>query len=134
MKKILLTLALCLFTLPVYAGSPLGPGGCAALSSKISSAQEASHVFATAQANLCQFSITTAGTAGYVLVYDATTAPSDGTVAPKACYQVSANNTTGFSYISSPLYTSTGLVMVFSSTGCFTQTSSATAVFSAQVQ
>lgn len=82
--------------------------------------------------------ITTSSTAGYVLIFDGTTVPADGTVTPVKCFYV-ANP--GTSYISldptapwSSKSNPSGWTIVFSSTGCFTKTISATAFISAQVQ
>lgn len=68
---------------------------------------------------------------GYVLVFDAASAPVDGAVTPVKCYQVGAG-TTGVSFPNPPLKFSTGIVLVMSTTGCFTKTASATAFFSAE--
>ena len=99
-----------------------------------SATAEGSHVLKSSQGYLNGFSATSGASAGYVLIFDATSAPADGTVTPKFCYYVPANNTTGASWISYPAPFSNGIVIVFSTTGCFTKTISNTAFFSAQVQ
>lgn len=94
---------------------------------------EANHVFKNAPGVLYGFSVTTGATAGYALVYNATSAPVDGAVTPVACYAVPANTTIGVAYTPLPVTFTTGITIVFSSTGCFTQTSSATAFFIGEV-
>ena len=69
--------------------------------------------------------------AGYVLVFDAASAPADGAVTPAKCFQVPVG-TTGIQWAANPLKFSTGIVLVMSTTGCFTKTASATAFFSAE--
>lgn len=80
------------------------------------------------------FSATSGSVAGYVLIFDSATVPADGTVTPKLCYSIPATSTTGASWLNYPIPFSNGIVIVFSSTGCFSKTVSATAFFSAQVQ
>lgn len=81
-----------------------------------------------------QFQITTAATPGYVMVFDSATAPSDGAVQPAACWVVGANSSLSMSNTPLPTRFTNGLVLVFSSTGCFTLTKSATAFISGSVQ
>lgn len=98
----------------------------------VSSALEANHVLKASPGNLYGFQITNGATAGYVMLYDATTAPVDGAVTPVKCYQLPANSTlvAGFG---PPLAFSTGIVVGFSSTGPFTKTASATVFISGEV-
>lgn len=95
-------------------------------STAIASAQ----VIKNSAGNLYGFEITTGGTAGFFMLFNATTAPADGAVTPVKCYIVAANQTVGFSWPSAPLIFTTGIVGVFSSTGCYTKTASATAFIS----
>jgi len=88
----------------------------------------------TIQGNLYGFSATSGASAGYVLIFDAAAAPSDGTVTPKFCYNLPANSTTGASWLSYPVPFQNGLVIEFSSTGCYSATASATAFITAQVR
>jgi hypothetical protein len=83
---------------------------------------------------LNSFSATSGASAGFVLVFDATAAPSDGTVTPKNCYELPANTTLGVSWGDYPEPFTTGIVLVFSTTGCFIKTISNTAFFSVQAQ
>jgi hypothetical protein len=85
--------------------------------------------------NLYSFQVTSGASAGFVLVFDATSAPADGAVTPKKCYQLAANGTLGASWIPGPpLNFATGITVSFSTTGCFTKTASATAFISGEVQ
>ena len=80
------------------------------------------------------FSVTTGASAGYVMIFDATSVPANGTVTPSYCYEVPANTTLGASWDNIPASFTNGIVFVFSTTGCFTKTISNTAFFSVQAQ
>ena len=69
--------------------------------------------------------------AGYVMLFDATTAPADGAVTPKKCWAVAANGTIDIRY-DVPIKCSTGITLVYSSTGPYTKTASATAFLSGE--
>lgn len=94
---------------------------------------ESNHVFKTTAGFLYSMSVTTSSTAGYLMLDNATSAPSDGGVNPFACYGIPANSTLAIP-ITYPIPFTTGITAVFSSTGCTTQTKSATAFFQAQVR
>lgn len=81
--------------------------------------------------NLYGFEVTTGGSAGYVMIFNATSAPADGTVTPVKTFVVAANATVAFAW-DTPLRFSTGITVVFSTTGPFTKTISATAFISGQ--
>lgn len=66
---------------------------------------------------------------GFFMVFNATSAPVDGAVTPTKCYPYVANTPFGASFYP-PVYLSTGITIVFSTTGCFTKTASATAFIS----
>lgn len=90
----------------------------------------------TSAGNLYDWSVTTGGTAGYVLVYNRNTAPPEGSVTGNGmidCVAVAANSTVSRAY-TIPEFFTVGLWINFSSTGCFTQTTSATAFIRARVQ
>lgn len=98
-----------------------------------SAAAEASNVFKASAGNLYAYQVTTGAVAGYVMLFNATSAPADGAVAPVKCVAVPSGSTVGVS-MSPPEYFSTGITAVFSTTGCFTKTASATAMFSGDVK
>ncbi len=107
----------------------------AALAPIVSAAAESSHVLKVGAGNLYSAYVTTGNVTGFLMVFDATAAPGDGAVTPKQCVQASANSTSGLTFQSGPpeSYT-TGVVLVFSSTGCSTKTASATAWFHGAVK
>jgi hypothetical protein len=99
----------------------------------VSTAAEASKVLKASAGNLYAYQVTTGAAAGYVMLFNATSAPVDGAVAPVKCVAVPAGATVGVSNVP-PEYFSTGITAVFSTTGCFTKTASATAMFSGDVK
>lgn len=120
-------------TLPV-AGPPPSSSSSVGITPVVSTAAEANHVLKNSPGNLYGVVITTGGTAGYLLLFDATSAPSDGAVSPIYCVNTPANTTTGLSFAAAPAVFATGITASFSSTGCFTKTASATATFAGQVK
>jgi hypothetical protein len=128
-RKFVLTLLLVCQSLAAVA-APIGNP----IVSSQSSAVEGSHVFKSSAGLLNGFDATSGGTAGYLLILDSATVPADGPVAPRFCFALPATQTTGASWLSYPVNFNNGIVVVFSSTGCFTKTISSTAFFSAQVQ
>lgn len=152
MKKLFLLLTLSLFwCLPARAQSTadqvlpgyLGTIGCNGKNQVCfqpssppinSAALESSHIFKATAGTLFGLSVTATSTAGYVLIYNSATKPSDGAVTPVACYYISAApGTIGIAFTPFPLKMGTGITAVFSTTGCFTQTSSSTAFFLGEV-
>ena len=105
------------------------------ITSVVSAAAEGSHVLKGSAGNLYGVVVTTGATGGYLMVFNATSAPADGAVTPQACIQAPANSATALSFGGRPpsIY-STGISVAFSTTGCFTKTVSATAYFSGDVQ
>ena len=83
--------------------------------------------------SLYSFSVTSGASAGYVMLFNATAAPADGTVTPVYCFPLAANSSLTQSFGGTPVAMNTGTVIVFSTTGCFTKTASATAFIAAQV-
>lgn len=98
-----------------------------------STAAESSHVLKSSAGNLYGVSVVPTAT-GYMMVFDATSAPADGAVTPKFCLPVSANSAGNITARNIPASFATGIVVVFSTTGCFTKTASATAMFTGMVQ
>ncbi len=107
------------------------------MASTPSTAAESDHVLKAGAGNLYGLTITVGATSGYLMLFNATSAPVDGAVMPAYCDPVISNGTNGGSAVSwnnFPLVFSTGITAVFSTTGCFTKTASATASFFAQVK
>lgn len=106
-----------------------------------SSTSEASHVVCTtgtnglAGCNLYSLYVTTGASAGFLMTFNASSAPVDGAVTPVDCVPAAANSATALSNSGEPpTRFRTGLVVVFSTTGCFTKTGSATAFFRWKIQ
>ncbi len=100
-----------------------------------STAAETSHVVNAAGvgAFIHGASITTGATAGFFMILNAAADPGNGTIAPTKCVQVAANQTAGISADPDTAWDfPKGVVLLFSTTGCFTETQSATAFFSWQ--
>ena len=105
----------------------------AAIPATPSTALEASHVLKASAGTLYSVKVVTTTTAGWLLIFNATSAPADGAVTPIDFYQVGASTFLDVAW-PTPLAANAGLTVVFSTTGPFTKTGSATAAFSAQVQ
>ena len=108
------------------------PVSQAALTPVATSAAASSLVLKASAGNLLSLACAPTAT-GYLMLFDATSAPADGAVAPKWVQPVFANGGASWSW-SNPMSFATGVVAVFSSTGPFTKTASATAFISGQVQ
>lgn len=101
----------------------------------VSTQTEGSHVLKAGPGCIISGYVTVAGTAGFLMIFNSTTVPSDGAVTPQNCVEVSANQSIGLNWAPQPSeWYSTGISAAFSSTGCFTKTTSATAFFHALVQ
>ncbi len=100
----------------------------------VSAAAEASLPIKAAPGNLYSLYVTTGATAGYVMTFNATVPPADGTVTPIECVMAPANSTVSISFDGPPDIYSIGIVAVFSTTGCFLKTASPTAFFKARAQ
>lgn len=96
-----------------------------------STAAASSLVLKSGAGNLYDLKITIGATTGYVLLFDATSLPSNGAVTPIFCEAVTSNGTYGGAAFAwpTPMPFATGITAGFSTTGCFTLTASATAAF-----
>lgn len=112
-----------------------GPSSSAAqgIAPVVTATAASSKILKASAGNLYGYSGTSGASAGYFLVYDLAAAPSNGTVTPADCVSVPATTTIGVSY-NPPLVMATGAVVAFSTTGCFTQTLSATAFISGEAK
>lgn len=107
----------------------------AGITSVVSASAESNHVLKGSAGNLYGFQVTSGASAGYVMIFNATAAPGDGAVTPIKCYVLPANSTMGASWSQGPpLVFSTGITVVFSTTGCFSKTASATAFISGETK
>lgn len=91
-----------------------------------------SQVLKASAGNLYGLNVVAGASAGFIMLFDATTAPADGAVTPKWVMPLAANA----AYAGSPsgndigMNFAVGIVAVFSTTGPFTKTASATAFIS----
>lgn len=84
---------------------------------------------------LLSLQVTSGAAAGFAMVFNATSAPADGTVTPVICHEMAATSTWEMPVNPlQPPWFNVGVSVVYSSTGCFTKTASATAFISGQVQ
>lgn len=116
---------------PIFAGSVPSSSATVGITPVVSSALESNHIIKASPGNLYGAKITTGAFAGWLLVANSTTAPTAGgaAIAPLSCTAVAANTSTGITF-NPPLAASTGITLVFSTTGqCLTNTASATAFF-----
>jgi hypothetical protein len=99
-----------------------------------STAAESNRVFKAAGGMLYSLTVTTGASAGFLMLFNATAAPSDGAVVPVYCVPVAANSGTPLRW-DSPIAFGTGITAVFSTgASCLSKTASATALFYGQVQ
>lgn len=125
------------------AGLALPALASEAIKSDRSGAAESNHVFCDATGAspthkapcfLRSLYVTTGASAGYLMVFDAVSAPVDGAVTPRECIPVAANSFVAIDFGDTSEPFVSGLTAVFSTTGCFTKTASATAFFKGRAQ
>jgi hypothetical protein len=119
-------LALCLAMIPAAALAGVGNIPNAAVG--------ASLIAKAVQSELYGLNVTSGASAGFVLVFDAKTVPADGAVTPTLCLPLAANTGLDWNFRSAPVQFVNGIVVVFSTTGCYSKTASATAFIAASVQ
>lgn len=113
------------------ASNPL-PVNPIALPAQVTSIAAASLIMKAAPGSLYSL-MATSTSAGWIMLFDATSAPTDGTVTPKWVYPlITTNAALNMAWIN-PLVFTTGIVAVFSTTGPFTKTASASAFISGQI-
>lgn len=112
----------------------------AAIAPLSSSAAEASRVACSAACNLFDVSVTTGAAAGFFIIWNGTSAPANGAIAGGGganqwtnCIQTPANATPSAFFGNIPGRFSTGATLLFSTTGCYNYTASATAAFTWRV-
>lgn len=78
--------------------------------------------------NLYSFNVsadsTLSGAAWWIMIFNSTTLPGDGTVTPAKCYAMSSGTTSYSAAFPTPVAFTTGIVIGVSTTGCFTKTAS----------
>lgn len=122
-------------TSPLPVSPSPSSGTAAGITPVVSATLESNHVLDASPGNLYWLNVTSGATAGYLMTFNATSAPGDGAVTPIDCVQVPINSTVSLATAGAPPETfATGITAVFSSTGCFTKTASATAFFNGGVK
>jgi hypothetical protein len=111
---------------------PSASGGLAP--SPAAPALATSQVIKASAGNLYSFEVsadsTLSGAAWWILIFDAATDPGNGAVTPRKCYaQVSGATSASYAWFT-PIAFTTGIVIVVSTTGCYTETQSAHAFIS----
>lgn len=97
-----------------------------------SPALESSRILKAGPGNLYKLAVVTGAVTGYLMLFDALAAPVDGAVVPAWCEAIISNGTQGGIILDwgiHPMVFKNGIVAVFSTTGPFTKTASATAAF-----
>lgn len=108
--------------------------GAEAIIPVVSTAAEASRVICSGTCFLRNGYVTAGAVSGYLMTFNATSAPVDGAVTPRECIAVAAGQTASLDFGGQSEPYETGLTVVFSTTGCFTKTASATAFFKIRKQ
>ena len=125
----LLSVFLWLFVIPSWGQTIAGPTAPTRCTSACSNLVVSNH-----PAKLLSLVATTGASAGFFMVFDATSAPGDGAVAPAYCWSTPATTTLAGPW-PFPAVFSTGITVVFSTgADCYNKTASATAFISGQVQ
>lgn len=106
----------------------------AGLSTGASSTLASNLVVKGSAGNLYSFNVsadsTLSGAAWWLMIFNATTLPADGTVTPAKCYAFPPGTTSYSAAFSVPVAFSAGIVLGVSTTGCFTKTASVHAFLS----
>jgi hypothetical protein len=111
-----------------YVAGVISSSALSGVTRAVTGAVASALVIKASAGNLGRVGITTGANAGYLMLFNATTAPADGAVTPVSAYTVAANSTLEMDYSGAALQFATGMVAVFSTTGPFTKTASATAM------
>jgi len=102
----------------------------AGITTTASAAVTGGQIVKASAGNLYGFNVVSGASAGYVLVFNSATVPADGAVTPARCLPLAANTGLDVNLRGQPTYFSAGITIVFSTTGCFSKTASATAFIS----
>lgn len=113
---------------------PPSSSGTIGLTSVRTTALASSLVLKNSPGNLYDCYVSVGATAGLLMIFDATSAPSDGAVTPAEVFIAPASGTVRHTFIT-PRVFATGITLVFSSniTNFFTKTASATVFMSGRV-
>ena len=78
---------------PLYIAAPPSSSAAVAITPVSSTTAESSHILKGSAGNLYSVYVTTGATLGYLMAFNATSAPADGAVTPVDCIPVAANST-----------------------------------------
>lgn len=103
----------------------------AAATNAASTAVGSNLVLKAGAGNLYSLTVTIGATSGYLMIFNATSLPSNGAVTPNFCVPITSDGTSGTWSGAWPMPRrfSTGITAGFSTTGCFNLTASSTAAF-----
>ncbi len=111
---------------PIYAAAATSSAASAAPSSGQTTAAAGSLILKASAGNVYGYDVSTGGAAGYLMLFDSATVPADGAVTPTRVHAVAANASLSRSF-NPPIRCASGITLVFSTTGPFSKTISATA-------
>lgn len=123
---------------PITSSNPLptfssaGAGTLFGISPVVSGSAEATHVLKATAGNLYSaYATNLTATAGFLVILDATSAPSDGGITPIECVPLPGNATAGVNYASGPAgtYVNGIVAVVTSANTCFTKTTGTITAF-----
>lgn len=116
----------------------IAPSSITGLTPSSSSVLAKNQVIKAAPGNLYSLDVsadaTLSAAAWWIMIYNLTAAPVDGTVTPAKCYAMPAGVPSYSAAWNVPVYFSTGIVIGVSTTGCFTKTESTHAFISGDAQ
>lgn len=112
--------------------TPTDQAGAALLSSA-TTAVGSSLILKSTAGNLYGYNVVAGASAGYVMIFNSATVPADGAVTPLRCIPLAANAGIDRSFDIPRRFTN-GITIVFSTTGPFTKTASATAFIAGEFQ
>lgn len=122
--------------LPVTVGPSAAAG--AGLTPAASAALASNKVVKSSAGNLYSFQVsadsTLSAAAWWIMIFDATSLPSNGAVTPAKCYAMPSGATSASYGWNSPVAFATGITIGVSTTGCFSLTASVHAFISGDAQ
>lgn len=121
-------------TNPVPSAALATANATAGTAPNATAAASGSLIAKASSGNLYGVNVTSGASSGYVMIFSRATVPADGAVTPQRCIPLAANTGLELNYRPVPVNMPAGIVIVFSTTGCFTQTISATAFISADAK
>lgn len=117
-----------------YTVTPSAAAGAGIAPAPSAPALATSQVIKSGAGNLYSFEVsadsTLSAAAWWIMIFDATADPGNGAVTPRKCFgQVSGATSAAYAF-STPIAFTTGITIVVSTTGCYTETQSAHAFIS----